>query len=86
MDLIDDQDAVLRLAGLIDHILHAALELSAELRSGNHSRHVQKIHGHVHEFLRHFSICDLHRKTLGNSRLTDTRLTDQGRIILGTAV
>ena len=86
MHLINDQNDVLVLRRLIDNILHTALKLTAELGSRNHSGHIQKINGHIQELRRNFTICDLHRKTFSHSRLTDTRFTNQGRVILRTAV
>ena len=69
-----------------DKALHAFFELSTILSTGHHGGHVKRHHALVHQEFRNFLLDNLLRETFDNRRLTDTRFTDEGRIIfLATA-
>ena len=86
MELIDHENDVLCLDGLVYDALDTALELASELGSGNHGRKVELPDLHVEELLGNAAFNDLYRKTLCNRSLTYTGGTNENRVVLGPSV
>ncbi len=82
VQLVDEQDRVIRVAELLDDLLESLLELAAVLRAGNERADVEGQHALVQERLRHVAVDDPMGEALGNRRLADARLADEGRVVL----
>ena len=84
--LVNDENDVALLAYLLDEPLHAALELSAELRPRDKRRQVEQKYLLILKLIRHIAHRDALRQPLGDRRLADARLTDETGVILLAAV
>ena len=85
VQLVDEQDRVVRVAQLLDDLLEPLLELAAVLGAGHQRADVEGEHSLVEQRLRHVAGDDPVRQTLGDRRLADARLADQGRVVLRPA-
>jgi hypothetical protein len=84
--LVDEDDvATLGLRDLLDHRLHALLELPTVLRAGEHRPDVELEQLLVRERRRDVPGDDALGETFDDGRLADARLADDHRVVLGTA-
>ena len=87
MQFVDKQDDLpFLLRQLVKHCFQALLELTAELGTGNQRTDVQGQQTFALEAVRHFAIDDPLCQTFSNRGFTHARLTDQYRVVLGTAL
>ena len=83
VQLIDKhEDLTLGFADLIKHRLQSLLELTTVLRTGDEGTHVEGEDLLILQTLRYLALRDALCETLDDGGLTDTRLTDQHRVIL----
>ena len=83
VQLIDEhEDLTLGLPDLIEYRLQSFLELTTVLRTGDEGTHVEGEDLLILQALRYLSIRDTLCETLDDGGLTDTRLTDQHRVVL----
>ena len=85
MQLVDEEDRVLRPADLVHHGLDPLLELAAVLGAGDHHRQVEHDHALVAEQFRHVAFNDHLGKALDDGRLADARLPQEDGVVLLTA-
>ena len=85
MHLIDEQDGVFLGGQLFDDLLDALLELAAVLGARDHAGQVERDQALAFQGFGHIAGNDLLGQTLDNGGLADTRITDQRRVVLGTA-
>ena len=83
VDLVDEQDDVPAIFYLLEDLLHPLLEITAVTRSRNHGAKVQGVNLLVTQSLGNVSTHDGLSQALDTSRLTDARLTNKNRVILG---
>ena len=83
--LVDEQDDVVGLGGLGDHVLEALLELTAVLGAGDEPGQVERPDVLVHEILGHVARRDLLCQPLDNRGLTHTRIAQDKRVVFGSA-
>ena len=76
VDLVEEENDVTGALRLVDELLEALLELSAVLRSGDHSRHVNRDDALRLHLLRNLPAVDRLREPLDDSGLADARLAD----------
>src|SRR5690349_16209053 len=82
MELVDEEDDVLRLLELVHDRLHALLELPAVLRAGDERRKIERDDALVVEDARNFLLDDAERKPFGDGGLPAPRFADEDRIVL----
>ena len=85
MQLIDEDDGVLRLHQLLHDGLQPLLKLAAILRACNDQRKIERQHALVCEEARHLAVGNLLRQPFDDRGLTNARLADQHRIVLRPA-
>ena len=85
MDFINKQDDILLPFHLFEEPFDPALKLAAELSSCHEGGQVQKMDLLVGEFCRDIAGGNALCQSLGDSGLTDTGLTDETGVVLGTA-
>ena len=85
VQLIDEQNHIARLFDLVNGVLDPLLEIAAVLRTGHHTGQIQRHDTLAAQQLRHLVVHDLLRQPLRDGGLADARLTDQARIVFGTA-
>ncbi len=85
VELVDEQDRVVRVAELLDDLLQALLELTAVLGAGDERTDVQRQHPLVEQDVRDVAGDDPVREALGDGRLAHAGLADQGRVVLRLA-
>ena len=84
MHFIDKQDDfALAALHLVHHRLQSLLELTSVLRTGDQRTQIQRDQSHTQR-LRNIALHDTIRKTLHNGCFTDSRFTDQHRVVLRT--
>ena len=84
MNLIDEEDGVRLAAEPVEHLLHALFEVAAIAGAGEQRPEVERVHLRILERIRYVAFVNLERQTLGKSRLANTGLPDQQRIVLST--
>ena len=84
MNLVYEQDYVRILLQLIDNGANALFKLSAVFGSGYNRGHIEHYHPLVKQDTGYFLLNDTQCQPLYNSRLADTRLTNQHRIVFLT--
>jgi hypothetical protein len=82
VELVDEQDRVVRVAQLLDDLLEPLLELAAVLGAGHERADVERQDALVQQRLRHVAADDAVRQALGDGRLADARLADEGGVVL----
>ena len=82
MDLIQEQKHIAVFGYFGNHLLDALLKFTAVFGSGYHAGQIQRHHAFICNGFRHIAACDHLGETLHNCGFTDTRLTDQARVIL----
>ena len=86
MNLVDkEQNLACPRDNLLHNTLQSLLKFALILRTGNQRAHIERIDHLRAQIFGHIAIDNTVSNTLGNSRLTDTRLTDENRVVLGTA-
>jgi len=82
VQLVDEEDRVLRTANLVHHGLDPLLELAAVLRAGDHHRQVEHDDALIAQKLGHVAVDDHLGEALDDGRLADARLAEEDRIVL----
>ena len=82
VQLVDEDDRVLRLADLVHDRLEPLLELAAVLGAGDHRGQIEGDDPLVLERLGNLVLDDALRQALGDRGLADARLADQDRVVL----
>ncbi len=86
MQLVNEQDDLaVGIFNLLEHSFEAVFKLTTVFRSGQHRTKVERHHTLVFEELRHIAGDDALGQTFYDRCLTDSRLADQYRIVLGPA-
>ncbi len=83
--LVHKQDDIATLGDLFHNLLQPILELTTILRSGNECGKVEGVELLVLDRLRDLISHDRLSETFGDSRLADSGLTNQHRVVLGAA-
>ena len=83
--LVNKQDDVVSLGGLLDHVLEALLKLTAILGARNEARQVERPDVLVHEVLGHVADSDLLRQALDDGRFAHAGIAQDKRVVLGAA-
>ena len=83
VQLVDEQDRVLRPPDLVHHGLDPLLELAAILGPGDHHREIQHHDPAVAQELGDVAVDDHLGQALDDRRLADPRLAEEDRIVLG---
>ena len=87
MDLIDEEDDLILMLGcLIDNLLESTFELSSILRPSDHHRHIDRYNPFILHSKWDFSLSNPECESLDNSRLPNTRISDETRVIFGFSV
>ena len=82
VQLVDEQDRVVRVAQLLDDLLEPLLELAAVLGAGHERPDVERQDALVQEDVRHVAGDDPVGQALGDRGLADARLADERRVVL----
>ena len=82
VELVDEEDRVVRVPELLDDLLEALLELAAVLRAGDERPDVEGQDALVEQRLGHVAGDDPLGEALGDGRLADARLADQRGVVL----
>ena len=82
VELVDEEDRVVRVAELLDDLLEPLLELAAVLGAGHERADVEGQDALVQQDLRHVAGDDPMGQALGDGGLADAGLADQGRVVL----
>jgi hypothetical protein len=85
MYLVDEDDSVAAVANLFDNLLEAFLELTAILCTRNQRTDVERQQTFIREGLWHFARNKALCKSFDDGSFTNTRLTDESRIVLVAA-
>ena len=85
VQLVDEQDRVLRPADFVHHRLDPLFELAAVLRAGDHHRQVEHHDPAVEQQLRHVAVDHALGEAFDDGRLADARFAEQHRVVLGAA-
>ena len=86
VQLVDEGDDLpVRARNLRQNRLEALLEFTAILRAGDHRRHIEGHEALITQGLRNVARNDALGEAFNDGRLTDARLADQNRVVLGTA-
>ncbi len=83
VQLVDEQDGVVRVAELLDDLLEPLLELAAVLRAGDERADVEGQDALVEQRLGDVAGDDPVGQALGDGGLADAGLADQRRVVLG---
>ena len=83
VELVDEEDRVVRVAQLLDDLLEPLLELAAVLGAGNERPDVEGQDALVEQRLGDVAGDDPMGEALGDRGLADAGLADQGRVVLG---
>ena len=83
MQLVDEQDRIVRVAQFLDDLLEPLLEFAAILRARNKGPDVEGQDALVQQRLRYIASDDPVRQTLRDRRLANARLTDERGVVLG---
>ena len=85
VQLVDEQDDLSFLLGeIVQHRLQAFLEFAPVFRPGQQRAHVQRQNPLPPHALGHLAVDDSLGQALDDGRLSDTGLTDQHRVVLGS--
>ena len=82
VDLVDEDDHVVRAGELGDDPLEALLELTAVLRPGHDERQVEREDPLAEEVRRNLPVDDPAREPLDDRRLADARIAEQHGLFL----
>src|SRR5205814_8906640 len=84
VELVDEEDHVVRVAELFDDLLEALLELAAVLRAGDERADVEREHPLALQRLGPIALHDPVREPFRDGRLADARFSEQRGIALRT--
>ena len=79
--LVDEDDRVLGFAQFVQKLLHALLELAAELRARHERRDVEREERLVGDGVGHFAARDAQRQPFDDGALAHAGLADQDRVV-----
>ena len=82
MDLVDEEDVLLRLLDLVDDLLQAVLELATVLGACDERCDIERPDLLVAQDIRHVACADELRQAFGDSGLADTRVAQDHRVVL----
>ena len=82
VELVDEEDRVVRVAQLLDDLLEPLLELAAVLRPGDERADVERQDPLVQQGLGDVAGDDPMGEALGDGRLADAGLADERRVVL----
>jgi hypothetical protein len=82
VELVDEQNDVRTLLEFVHDRLHALLELAAVLGAGHQSGEVERDDAFVVKHTAHRALDDAHGQAFSDSRLADTGLADEDRVVL----
>src|SRR5690606_33584998 len=85
VQLVDEQDDVAAGLDLLEDLLQPLLEVTAVARTRHQRPEVERVELLVLQRLGHLALDDVLREAFDDSGLTDAGLTDQNRVVLGTA-
>ena len=85
VQLVDEEDRVVGVAQLLDDLLEPLLELAAVLGAGHQRADVEGQDALVQQRLGHVAGDDAMGQALGDGRLADAGLADEGRVVLRPA-
>ena len=85
VQLVDEQDRVLRPADFVHHRLDPLLELAAVLRAGDHHRQVEHDDPAIGQQFGHVAVDDALGKAFDDGRLADAGLAQQHGVVLRAA-
>ena len=85
VDLVDEEDGLILLFQLLDHLLEALLEIPAELGAGKEGSHVQRVDAVVPQRLRHLPVHDHLGEALGDGGLSHARFSHVDGVVLQPA-
>ena len=85
VQLVDEEDDVLRAADLVHHGLDALFKLAAVLRPGDHQREVERDDFLVAQQLRHVAAGDFLREPFDDGGLAHAGFADEHRIVFRAA-
>src|SRR5579862_174359 len=85
MQLVDEDDGILRLHQLLHDGLESLFELATVLGSGNDERKVESQNALIGEERWNFAVGDTLGQSFDDGRLAYARLANQHRIVLGAA-
>ncbi len=85
MDLVDEEDGLVLLEELVDHLLDPLLEVAAEFGAGEEGAHVEGVDRVVAQAGRHLAGHDALGEALGDGRLADAGVADVDGIVLEPA-
>ncbi len=86
VQLVDERDDLaVAVDDLLEHGLHAVLELAAVLGARDHRADVERDEALVPQALGHVAFDDAPRQAFGDGGLADAGLTDEDRVVLGAA-
>ena len=83
VELVDEEDRVVRVAELLDDLLEPLLELAAVLGAGDERPDVEGQHALVQQGLGDVAGDDPMGQALGDGGLADAGLADEGGVVLG---
>ena len=85
MEFINEQyNLTIRATYFLHHPLHTFFEFTTILGTRDQPRHVESNNTLVGEDFRHIAFNNPHRQAFGNRGLTNTWLTNENRIVLGS--
>mmetsp|Transcript_6278 Transcript_6278/g.15188 ORF Transcript_6278/g.15188 Transcript_6278/m.15188 type:complete len:423 (+) Transcript_6278:934-2202(+) len=85
VQLVDEEDRVIRGGDLLHHLLEPLLELATVLGVRHQQPELEREHALPLELLRHRLLHDRLRQPLGNRRLAHARVADEHRVVLAAA-
>src|SRR5207244_5443762 len=85
VQLVDEQDDVVSVTELFDDLLEALFELTAVLRAGHQRADIERQDALALQRLRHVTLDDAVRETLGDRGLADPRPADERGVVLRAA-
>ena len=85
VELVDEEDRVVRVPELLDDLLEPLLELAAVLGAGDERADVEGQHALVQQRLRNVAVDDPVGEALRDRRLADAGLADEGGVVLRPA-
>ena len=87
VQLIDKQnDVAFLFRQVIKHAFETLFELATVFRTGHQRAHIQRQHAAAFQALRHFTVDNTLRQSFNNGGFTNTRFTNQHRVVFGTAL
>ena len=82
VDLVDEDDRILGLAQFVDQLLHALLELAAELRARHERRDIEREERLVGDGVGHLAARHAQRQPLDDGAFAHAGFADQDRVVL----